>query len=231
MRSQPTSRLRRFSFGKPVGVTNDRGFVSRTAPNWLRFAAALQTTVASFRARLRIGFVSPRRYKLPWLRFAHGSELASFRRGVTNYRGFVSRTARNWLRLGAALQITVGSFRARLGIGFVSARRYRLPWVRFAHGSELASFRRGVTNYRGFVSRTTPNWLRFGAALQITVASFRRNRAVRTGCLGCERCASSYCQRPCRSRGADPQTILSRRDCPPNRPTAWRGAALALSSG
>ena len=73
---------------------------------------------------------------MPWLRFAHAVELGSICRGVTDCRGFVSRTRSNWVRFVASLQIAVASFRSRGRIGFDSSWRYGWRWLRFV-GSAL----------------------------------------------------------------------------------------------
>jgi hypothetical protein len=71
-----------------------------------------------------------------WLRFVDDAELASFRRAVTDCRGFVSHATSNWLRFAA---------------------RYRLPWLRFARDAELAAFRQGGSvrsGVRGTLEKT-----------------------------------------------------------------------------
>ncbi len=79
-------------------------------------------------------------------------------RGVTDCRGFVS-TAEfgSFGDLGEALQITVASFRRRNSVrSGISARRYRLPWLRFVSDSRfLRGDQRDVRDYRGFVSSAT----------------------------------------------------------------------------
>ncbi len=101
------------------------------------------------------GFVSWRRYRLPWLRF------------VTEIR-FVRGVVR-------ALQIAVASF----GREAVACHEWRQP-ARHRFGEPVAS---GIWPVSGFFCRALSRlpWLRFVKALQITVGSFRQRISVRSG--------------------------------------------------
>ena len=129
--------------------------------DWVRFVEALQIAVASFcrgtgarhewRQLARHGFeepvapgigpvsgiILPGFARMPWLRFA--ARFGSFggSRGVTDC---------HWVRFAAALEI-----------GFVSSRRYRLPWLRFVKGPRPP---RTATACPARVRRTrgTRNW-------------------------------------------------------------------------
>ena len=114
-----------------------------------------------------------RRYILPWVRFAAGRELGSFRQAVTSCRGFVSRDAFGsfgelvgryilpWVRFVETLQLAVGSFRRRFGSFGEVVGRYILPWVRFVESLRVRSGKSwAVTDCRGFVSSTTLGFVR-----------------------------------------------------------------------
>jgi hypothetical protein len=187
-------QLARHGFGEPVapGIWPISGFSRRALPEYRGFVSRRESEMGSFRqgvtdyhwvrfaAALEIGFVSSGRYRLPLGSFCSGarngvrfvralqiaigfvsrreSELGSFRQGVTEC---------HWVR-----------FAARVGNGFVSSGRYRLPLGSFCRRHSVRSGRS--------TRRCRLPWLRFVSgirfvrgideALQITVASFRQRR-------------------------------------------------------
>ncbi len=119
---------------------------------------ALRITVASFRQRVFGSFgETTRRYRLSWLRFVEwpGATANGFAR--TPWVRF-ARDSGNWVRFVKALQIAVASFRgfvssATFGSFGETARRYKLPWLRFVNGFRFVPGKPpGVKDCRGFVS-------------------------------------------------------------------------------
>ncbi len=111
------------------------------------------------------------------------TKMGSFRQGVTSCRGFVSAATfasfgepprhyrLQWVRFAQAHEN-----------GFVSSRRYILPWVRFGYDFRFVrgtaeALQIAVGSFRAGIS----NWVRFVKALHLAVGSFRQRNSVRSG--------------------------------------------------